>query len=87
VQTHERRSPISKSTLTPEQQIPQRAAWFEAAKWFGNVTVAYGRGGNSRKTFYKWRERFAEARGDRPSEYDGHHIPSHRRPSRFPFAQ
>jgi len=61
---------MSKSMLTPEQQIRQRYAWFEAAERFGNVTVACERGGISRKTFYKWRKRFAEARGDRQALLD-----------------
>jgi transposase InsO family protein len=56
---------MSKSILTPEQQIRQRYAWFEEAARLGNVTVACRRCGISRKTFYKWRHRFAETRGAR----------------------
>jgi transposase-like protein len=49
--------------LTPEQRIRQRYRWFEVATQLGNVTVACERCGVSRKTFYKWRKRFTEARG------------------------
>lgn len=56
---------MSKLMLTPEQRIRQRAAWFEEAERLGNVTVACKRLGISRKTFYKWRTRLAQARGDR----------------------
>ncbi len=56
--------------LTPEQQIRQRAAWFEEAKRLGNVTVPCRRLGISRKTFYKWQQRFAEARGARQALLD-----------------
>ena len=56
--------------LTPEQQIRQRHAWFEEAKRLGNVTVACRRLGISRKTFYKWRQRFAASRGARQALLD-----------------
>jgi transposase InsO family protein len=56
--------------LTPEQRIRQRYAWLEEAERLGNVTVACRRLGISRKTFYKWRKRFAEARGDRQALLD-----------------
>src|SRR5512139_950025 len=56
--------------LTPEQRIRQRYAWFEEAERVGSVTVACRRLGISRKTYYKWRQRFAEARGDRQALLD-----------------
>ncbi len=56
--------------LTPEQRIRQRYAWFEEAERVGNVTLACRRCGISRKTFYKWRKRFAEARGARQALLD-----------------
>src|SRR5512138_1956569 len=56
--------------LTPEQKIRQRYAWFEEAERLGNVTVACRRLGISRKTFYKWRQRFTESRGARQALLD-----------------
>ena len=56
--------------LTPEQKIRQRAAWFQETERLGNVTVACRRLGISRKTFYKWRQRYVEARGDRQALLD-----------------
>lgn len=61
---------MSKIILTPEQQIRQRYAWFEEAERLENVTVACRRLGISRKTFYKWRQRFAETRGARQALLD-----------------
>jgi transposase InsO family protein len=72
---------MSKVMLTPEQQIRQRYAWFEVADRLGNVTVACERCGISRKTFYKWRKRFAEARRDRQALRDQSRRP-HRARSR-----
>ncbi len=70
---------MSKIMLTPEQRIRQRYAWFEEAERLGNVTLACRRCGISRKTFYKWRTRFAEARGARQALLD-----RSRRPHRPP---
>ncbi len=56
--------------FTPEQRIRQRYALFEEAERLANVTVACRRLGISRQTFYKWRHRFAEARGDRQALLD-----------------
>lgn len=61
---------MSKFILSPEQQIRQRAAWFQEAERLGNVTVACRRCGISRKTFYKWRQRFAESRSARQALLD-----------------
>jgi transposase InsO family protein len=61
---------MSKVMLTPEQRIRQRYAWFEEAERLGNVTLACRRLGISRKTFYKWRQRFAASRGDRRALLD-----------------
>jgi hypothetical protein len=55
--------------LTPEQKIRQRYAWFEVAERLGSVTAACERCGISRKSYYKWRSRFAagtDAREWRP---------------------
>jgi hypothetical protein len=41
----EKRSPMSQTFLTPEQQIRQRYAWFEVAARLGNVTGACKRCG------------------------------------------
>ena len=61
---------MSKLILTPEQKIRQRYAWLELAEQVGNVTLACRRLGVSRKTYYKWRQRFAETRGDRQALLD-----------------
>jgi transposase InsO family protein len=61
---------MPRTFLTPEQQIRQRYAWFEEAARLGNVTLACRRCGISRKTFYKWRQRYAEARGARQALRD-----------------
>jgi len=61
---------MSNMLLTPEQRIRQRYAWFEEAERVGNVTVACRRCGIWRKTFYKWRQRFAESRGARQALLD-----------------
>ncbi len=61
---------MSKPILTPEQRIRQRYGWLAEAERVGNVTVACKRLGISRKTYYKWRKRFAEARGDRQALQD-----------------
>ena len=70
---------MSRAILTPEQQIRQRARWFELAVEVGSVTVACERGGISRKTYYKWRRRFAESRGDRQALLDRSRRPHHPR--------
>lgn len=44
---------MSRSMLTPEQQIRQRYAWFHEAERLGNVALACKRLGIPRKTFYK----------------------------------
>ena len=61
---------MSAIRLTPEQQIRQRAAWFQEAARLGNVTLACERCGVSRKTFYKWRRRFQVAQGRRDALRD-----------------
>jgi len=61
---------MSRMLLTPEQRIRQRYAGFEEAARLGNVTVACRRCGISRKTYYEWQQRFAEARGDRQALLD-----------------
>lgn len=68
---------MSKPILTPEQKIRQRYAWFEEAERVGNVTLACRRLGISRKTYYKWRKRFAEARGARQALLDRSRRPHH----------
>ena len=52
------------ATLTAERQIRRRYSWCEKAKRLGNVTLACCRLGISRKTFYRWRKRYQQARGD-----------------------
>ncbi len=77
---------MSMPILTPEQQIRQRYAWFEEAERVGNMSLACKRLGIARKTYYKWRSRFAEARGDRRALLDRSrrpHRPRHRF-GRFP---
>jgi len=66
---------MSTSMRTPEQKIRQRTAWFAEAERWGNVTLACKRCGISRKTYYKWHKRFAEARGDRQALLDRSHRP------------
>lgn len=70
---------MSTVILTPEQRIRQRYTWFEVATRLGNVTVACERCGISRKTFYKWRQRFIEARSDRQALLDRSRRPHHPR--------
>lgn len=70
---------MSRIMLTPEQRIRQRAAWFAEAEQLGNVTLACRRCGISRKTYYKWRQRFAAARGDRQALLDRSRQPHHPR--------
>ena len=55
---------MSTTRLTPEQQIRQRYAWFQEAQRLGNGKLACLRLGISRKTFYKWKNRFPPAKGD-----------------------
>jgi transposase InsO family protein len=61
---------MPKVILTPEQQIRQRARWFELAAEVGSVTVACERCGISRKTYYKWRKRFQIAQGAKTALLD-----------------
>lgn len=70
---------MSKVILSPEQRIRQRYAWFEEAERLGNVTLACRRCGISRKTYYKWRQRFAAARSDRQALLDHSRRPHHPR--------
>lgn len=70
---------MSTVVLTPEQRIRQRFAGFEEAERLGNVTLACRRLGISRKTFYKCRQRFAEARGERQALLDRSRRPHHPR--------
>jgi hypothetical protein len=62
---------MSTYELTPEQQIRQRYAWFQEAQRLGNVTLACLRLGISRKSFYKWKNRLAQAKKDRSTLLDG----------------
>ena len=59
--------PLSGLYFTPEQQIRQHYSWFQEAKrlGLGNTKLAGRRLGISRKTFYKWEKRFAQAHGER----------------------
>ena len=43
----------------------------------GNVTLACRRFGISRKTFYKWRKRDQQARGERRALLDRSRLPHH----------
>jgi transposase InsO family protein len=70
---------MSNVMLTPEQQIRQRYAWFEEAERRGNVRLACKRLGISRKTYYKWWQRFVEARSDRQALLDRSRRPHHPR--------
>lgn len=63
--------------LTPEQQIRQRYAWFREAQRLGDVKLACLRLGISRKTFYKWKNRLAQAKGDRSALLDRPRRPHH----------
>ncbi len=56
---------MSTFELTPEQKIRQRYAWFQEAQRLGNVQMACLRLGISRKTFYKWKHRFHQAKEQR----------------------
>ena len=70
---------MPRTILPPEQQIRQRYRWFELAAELGNVTVACERCGISRKTYYKWRKRFTEARRARQALLDRSRRPYHPR--------
>lgn len=61
---------MSKVLRTPAQQMRQRYAWFELAAQLGNVRLACIRLGISRKSFYKWRQRFAVEQGRREALLD-----------------
>ncbi|MEE8448358.1 MAG: helix-turn-helix domain-containing protein [Thermodesulfobacteriota bacterium] len=50
--------------LTPEEIIRKRYNWFVEVESLGSVSLACKRFEISRKTFYKWRWRFRQARGD-----------------------
>jgi hypothetical protein len=73
---------MSTMILTPEQRIRQRFSWFEEAERLGQVTFTCQRFGISRKTYYKWQERFAAARGDRAALLDRSRCP-HLGPARL----
>jgi len=68
---------MSKYELTPEQKIRQRYAWFQEAQRLGNVKMACLRLGISRKTFYKWKHRFNQAKGHRSALLDRSRRPQH----------
>jgi transposase InsO family protein len=68
---------MSTYELTPEQQIRQRYAWFQEAQRLGNVTLACLRLGISRKSFYKWKNRLAQAKRDRSALLDRSRRPHH----------
>jgi transposase InsO family protein len=68
---------MSTTQLTPEQKVRQRYAWFQEAQQLGNVKLACRRLGISRKTFYKWKNRFAQAKGDRSALLDRSRRPHH----------
>jgi hypothetical protein len=61
---------MSRMILPPEQQIRQRARWFELAAELGNVTIACARCEILPKTYHKWRKRFTEARSARQALLD-----------------
>ncbi|HYB19689.1 MAG TPA: IS481 family transposase [Thermodesulfobacteriota bacterium] len=68
---------MSTYELTPEQKIRQRYAWFQEAQRLGNVKMACLRLGISRKTFYKWKKRFDQAKEKRSSLLDRSRRPHH----------
>lgn len=68
---------MSTYELTPEQKIRQRYAWFQEAQRLGNVKIACLRLGISRKTFYKWKRRFHQAKGQRSALLDRSRRPYH----------
>jgi transposase InsO family protein len=68
---------MSGTYLTPEQQIRQRYSWFQEAKRLNNVSLACKRLGISRKTFYKWKHRFEQAKEDRSALLDRSRKPHH----------
>jgi hypothetical protein len=70
---------MSMGILTLKQRIRQRYAGFQEAEQAGNVTLVCKRCGISRKTFYKRRKRFSEARGDRGALLDRARRPHHPR--------
>lgn len=70
---------MSRSYLSPQELIRKRYNWFAEAKRLSNVSLACKRLGISRKSFYKWRSRFKEAKGNPNSLLD-----RSRRPYRSP---
>ena len=68
---------MSKYELTPEQKIRQRYVWFQEAQRLGNVKMTCLRLGISRKTFYKWKKRFNQAKGERSSLLNRSRRPHH----------
>jgi transposase InsO family protein len=70
---------MSTYELTPEQKIRQRYAWFQEAERLENVQKACLRLGISRKTFYKWKHRFDEAKKERSALLDRSRRPHHPR--------
>lgn len=63
--------------LIREQRIRQRLNWFQKARALGSVTDACCFFGISRKTYYKWRHRYAASSGDRLSLADRSRRPHH----------
>jgi hypothetical protein len=55
---------MATTQLTPEQKVHQRNAWFQEAQQLGDVKLACRRLGIWRKTFYKWKTRLTQARGE-----------------------
>lgn len=70
---------MSRLVVPPEQRIRQRYAWFQDAERVGNVSLACKRLGISPKTFYKWKQPFTLARGDRQALRDRSRRPHRRR--------
>lgn len=74
---------MSRKYIPPEQIIRQRYNWFKEAERHKSVSLACKTFGISRKTFYKWRQRFRQARGDPNSLLDRPRRP-YRSPRRVP---
>lgn len=68
---------MSANELTPEQKVRQRYAWFQEAEKLGNVRLACLRLGISPKTFYKWKRRFTQVKGQRSALLDRSRRPHH----------